>query len=71
MQNSCNQSSLTVRTTVRDEFEFDMGDIISAHAESNRGEDESFAEARQRVSRGYNRERFIAEDNLFDDVYED
>ncbi len=53
---------------MRDEFEFDMGGIIDAHAESNRGDDESFGEARQRVSRGYRSDRFLDEDDssLFD-----
>ncbi len=46
---------------MRDEFEFDLGGVIDAHAESNRGDDESFAEARQRVSRGYRSDRFLDE----------
>jgi len=52
---------------VRDEFEYELGGVIDAHAESNRGDDESFGEARQRVSRGYRQDRFVDDfDRLFD-----
>lgn len=56
---------------MRDEFEFDMGGIIDAHAESNRGEDESFGEARARVSRGYREDRFMDDDSSLFDTYDE
>ena len=53
---------------MRDEFDFEFGGIIDAHAESTMGEDETYGEARNRVSRGYKRENFFDE---ADDYYND
>ena len=52
---------------MRDEFDIEFGGIIDAHAESMMGEDETYAEARNRVSRGYRRENFFDDAEDYND----
>lgn len=56
---------------MRDEFEMDMGGIIDAHAESMVGEDETYGEARSRVSRAYRAERFYEDDESLFDTFDE